>query len=352
MRVAILTLQSQNFGNRLQNFALQQVLEGEGHEVVTLKRSRVSVFGNPAKRMLRKVLKHDGTSRFLAFDDERIHFSRDVVEGSGFVTPDLAGHYDAFVIGSDQVWNPHFAMTGDNDYLPFVASDKKIAYATSFGVADIGVDGRARTAELLQGIPHISMREEAGAALVRDLIGLGCDVPVVLDPTMLLSKDAWQAIGVRPNIAHADGPFCLKHVIGDDAHAAAIDAMAMEYGLRIIDLHDQSLPVGPAEFVWLVNNANLLCTDSFHGSVFATLFHTPLAIFGRQGDGADMSSRFDTLCRIFGLEYCRVGGDTFSIERVLDKGEYARTDARLVEERTRSVSWLRVALAEVAARAL
>ena len=346
MRVAILTLHSQNFGNRLQNYALQQVLAREGMEVETLRRTKPAGPSASLKRVLRKVVKHDGTTQFLRFDDARIRFSCDaVVSETGFASPGLSDCYDAFVIGSDQVWNPHFAITGDSDFLPFVPSGKKLAYAASFGVSRIDGSARAHTAELLDGIPRISMREEAGSALVRSLTGR--DAPVVLDPTMLLTPDEWRAAEERPSLVGVDGrPYCLKHVLGDDANAAAIDALAVGRGLAVVDLRDQSLPVGPAEFVWLVRNAALLCTDSFHGSVFATLFHVPFVIYERQGADSDMSSRFDTLCGTFGLERHRAGDPAFSLAGALDE-DWARVDLRLAEERDRSLAWLRGALGEV-----
>ena len=341
MNIAILTLQSQNFGNRLQNYALQQVLRGAGHNVRTLRRARHAPFDGRVRRTVRKALKRDQTSRFLAFDDERMVFAQDVVEPGGFATPGLAERFDAFVIGSDQVWNPHFGITGDADYLPMVPQGKKVAYAASFGVSSLDEKRRAHTAELLKGISSISMREDAGAAIVRDLTD--AEVPVVLDPTMLLAPDAWWEVEAEPLLPAARAPYCLKHVIGDDVQASRIETLASERG--------PSLPVGPAEFVWLVRNADLVCTDSFHGSVFATLFHRPFVIFERQDEQASMASRFDTLCRTSGLAHHRAADPSFDLDRCQNES-WDEVDGLLMRERERSLRWLEGALEGMRDRAL
>ena len=345
MKVAIFTIYSQNCGNRLQNYALQEVLGQMGAESVeTLRRTRPAAMVTRAKRALRRMLKDDEMERFLRFDEERIVFSRDVVSAE-LVSPGLSERYDAFVIGSDQVWNPYFSFSSERDYLPFVPREKKIAYAASFGVARLAPeDARWPVADLVDGIPLVSMREGAGADLVRCMTGR--DVPVVLDPTMLLPSDAWHLIARRPDRGCPEEAYCFKCIIGEDAFSERADALAQSRGLTMVGSHDPRMPVGPAEFVWLVSRASLVCTDSFHASVFATLFHRPLVIFERRGEGGDMSSRLDTLCETFGLEGHRICHDGFSFDRVFEE-DWAAVDERLAFERARSLDWLKDALRQV-----
>lgn len=346
---------SQNLGNRLQNYALQQTLSAivPGADVLTLKRDYAISFHqrlrrrlSPAKRVLTSMVAPSRASCFWRFDRENVRFAGDVVarEYTGDLSQ-LAGRYDAFVIGSDQPWNPNFPFNSELDYLPFVPDGKKLAYAVSFGVGRID-SGRGRTAELLNGIPSISMREDAGAHIVRELTGR--TVPVVLDPTMLLTPSEWVVVERRPGVpaAREDG-FCLKYMLGDDVNGRVVDRLAAERGLVVVDLRDCSLPVGPAEFVWLVRNAGLVCTDSFHGSVFSILFHRPFVIFERREEGqCDMSSRFDTLCGTFGLGHHRANGPAFDLARCEDE-DWERVDSVLALQRSRSVEWLSEALEAV-----
>ena len=343
MRVAILTILSGNYGNRLQNYALQEVLRCEGHEVRTLRRSR-SLPAEPLGHAVRSLVKRDARTRFLAFDRARIRLSGRVA-AQDYVSPGLADCYDAFVIGSDQVWNPTFDFYGDVAYLPQVPSAQKVAYAASFGVSSIERN-REEIAVLLNGVPHISMREDAGASIVEELTGR--TVPTVVDPTMLLSADEWGLIERRPRFSAVDRPFCLKHVLGDDVDDGRIRDMARERGLSVVDLRDQSLPVGPAEFLWLVHNAALVATDSFHGSVFSALFHRPFVIFERVDGQRSMASRLDTLCRTFGLEHHRVASSDFDPGRC-EREHWRGFEDVLGREGLRSRTWLREALAQVQA---
>lgn len=342
-----MTIHSENYGNRLQNWALQSVLEGAGHAVDTLWRG--ADLNGSLKSKVRFIkrrigaVKHlrDGAGRFREFD-RQISFSRLTVSRE-YVSPNLADAYDAFVMGSDQIWNPDFDFNSDLEYLPFVPSVQKVAYAASFGVSHITED-RERTASCLRDIPSISVREDAGAAIVEDLTGARPEV--VLDPTMLLGTDEWNTVAKKPEIGAVATPFMLKYVLGDDAHEETMACLARERGIAVVNLRNKSLPVGPAEFVWLVANASMVCTDSFHASVFSLLFHRPFVIFERQSPDADMSSRFDTLCRAFDMGHHRYCMDGFDLARCEDE-DWSAFEATLASERVRSFAWLEAALEKV-----
>ena len=341
-----MTILSINYGNRLQNYALQEVLRAQGHQVDSLRRD--AGFGNSfagslraAKRVLGTFRNHGRKVRFARFG-RRITISR-LTASREYVSPGLAGAYDAFIIGSDQIWNPDFDFNSNLEYLPFVPSPQKLAYAASFGISRI-TENRELTASYLRDIPSISVREDAGAAIVEDLTGARAEV--VLDPTMLLDVEEWRAIAQKPAMSIIDVPFMLKYVLGDDAYEDAIDGFARERGLAVINLSDKSLPVGPAEFVWLIANASMVCTDSFHASVFSLLFHRPFIIFERQSADADMSSRFDTLCRVFDMEHHRFCADGFNLARC-EGEDWDNFERRLASECARSLAWLENSLSRV-----
>lgn len=338
--VAIATIVSFNYGNRLQNYALQEVLQSSFGlrartllPVGTTLGYRVKV---AAKRLLHPFFPEKRWACYARFNACHVRFASQTIDDYRLGD---AG-FDCFVIGSDQVWNPDFSFTSEAEYLPQVPRGKKVAYAASFGVDEI-VENRERTAQLLRGIRAISTRETAGAAIVRDLTAR--DAPTVLDPTMLLTLEQWEAVARRPRMELPLSGYCLKYVLGEDANAGAVEELASARGFDIVDLADVSLPVGPAEFVWLVCHASLVCTDSFHASVFSILFHRPFVIFERQSRDKDMSSRIDTLCRTFGCgghryskgEYCPEG--VFSVD-------WARVEAVLASERARSADYLARAL--------
>lgn len=329
MKIAIATIQSINYGNRLQNYAMQEVLKPYGH-VASLRREKVPTI-KLALRNARKYIKHDAINNFREFDGRHVNLSREVLSPS-FETVDLAASYDKFVIGSDQVWNPSFPFNSSLDYLPMVPSEKKLAYAASFGVSGLG-DKADEIARYLADIPYISMREDAGTELVKKLTGR--EVPVVLDPTLLLAPEEWGRVARRPK-GMPEGPFVFKYVLGNDVNNDCIQSIADDLGATVVDATDGSMLIGPSEFVWLAANCEAVCTDSFHASVFALLHRKPLGIFERVDAEADMSSRFDTLCRLFGAEKCRARNDGFDMG-CMDWGAF---EERLAELRAFSLDWL------------
>lgn len=338
-----------NYGNRLQNYALQTVLESCGSKVESLRRD--PGFHGSVKSGLRTikrklgVLRHrdDKYGSFAHFDNQHVLFSDGVVSNE-YVTPNLASDYDCFIIGSDQVWNPDFDFNSDLEYLPMVTAEKKVAYAASFGVSKI-TERRERIAELLDSIKSISVREVAGADIVRELTGR--EVPVVLDPTLLLGPDEWKNVSAKPKKVDCGRPYVFKYVLGNDVNDRRIADLAATRGLQIVDVMNDSLAIGPSEFVWLIAHSELVCTDSFHASVFALLHHKPLAIYERVSADADMSSRFDTLCSNFGFTGHRSSEASFG-ENAIFGTNWDDIDARLNELRGSSLGWLEQALGDVA----
>ena len=335
-KIAIATMIGQNQGNRLQNYALQNILEQiTGARVETL---RVAYgprgFKRAAKKFLYRGFPSKRWARFEEFDNKYIHYSKHSI-----IDPNLANvGYSLFVIGSDQVWNPTFEYTSEAEFLPLIPTRQKISYAASFGVSKIE-KCRTQIGSLLSGISKISVREQAGVDLVKELAEK--DSTLVLDPTMLLSVDTWWLIAKRPRIEIPKTGYILKYVLGENITDDVALSFAPDSECSIIDLKDRSLPVGPAEFVWLISNAKFVCTDSFHASVFSILFHTPFAIFDRISDNEDMSSRFDTLCDLFSLEGCRVQRREKYKPSCIN---WAEVDSILVHARDKSLQFLEVCL--------
>lgn len=341
MKICISTIQSANYGNRLQNYALQTVLQRLGNTVESVRREPVRV-GRNAVRVIRDAVIKDRFSKIRAFDSQFINFSTKVLcEGSGSTLSST--DYDAFIIGSDQVWNPYFPFNSEADYLPMAPSNKKIAYAASFGVSKI-IKDREKIAELLRNISSISVREDAASATVKELTGR--DAQVVLDPTLLINRSDWSELALPPKPARPSSRYILKYFLGNDAYDKEVNRLADRYRCAVVNALEESFRLGPREFIWLVKNSQVVCTDSFHASVFSLLFHIPLIIFERSDEKADMSSRFDTLSREFNLDSHRFLNPSFSIEEVFE-ADWDNFERCLREYRERSEEWLSGSLRRV-----
>lgn len=257
------------------------------------------------------------------------------------------------LVGSDQLWLP--SGNGTNFYNLMFAprACNRIAYAASFGVSSIPAHQRKETREYLNRIRHISLREESGKRIVKELTGR--DVPVILDPTMVITRKQWDE--AVPDKAVTDGEYLFCYFLGNNpSHREEASALAKSLGLKIVTLRhldeyiasdekfgdEAPYDVGPEEFVNLIRHAKYVCTDSFHGSVFSILYHKQFISFNRYGDGTNSrNSRLDTLFGNIGIDR-RFHGDLKSeIQRKID---YDAVDSKLEVLRMRSDRFIREAL--------
>ena len=211
-----------NYGNRLQNYAMQRIITDLGFACTTIVNSpdaqgeprrgpastrprsslRGLLAGTPVWRLARRLLKGGQRNDVQRLKDERRAtgraFSRAHIRESDFTlyrdTP--AGHldamYDHFVVGSDQVWNPEFRKLSEVDFLTFASRPKRIAFSASIGIPDIPDEHRAFYRARLSEFAHISVREEAAAGVVHALTGR--QVPVTIDPTLMLRREVWAGL--------------------------------------------------------------------------------------------------------------------------------------------------------------
>ena len=193
--------------------------------------------------------------------------------------------YDIILSGSDQIWNPSIFPDRHFDHVFFGAfSDvRKIAYAPSFGIPKIPEEMEQELRDALAQYSHVGTREKQGQEIVKTVCGR--DVPVVLDPTLLLDRDQWAEMSNTPE-NYPKGGYILCYCISKPgALSHYIRALAEKTGLPVVQLcgirqkvHPKArcvLDAGPAEFLALFKNAAYVCTNSFHGTVFSVQFQKP-----------------------------------------------------------------------------
>jgi hypothetical protein len=317
MKVGIVTIfDNNNHGNRLQNYALQQILLRYTDQVVTMKnkpwyseKSRIArMLPLAESAFLNRVLGMERRGRIVEFTNRHVRLSRSCYwydkDGQA---PKKADRCDVYCIGSDQIWNPTMGRGGSFDYMTFAPSERIFSYAASFGIDEIPEEYQNAVAAGLNHIKHISVREDAGKRIVETLTGR-TDAQVLVDPTMLLTKEEWDQVIAMPK-AQVPENFLLTYFLGgvSEERRAAIMERAEQLGCELVEVMNPNSPfyaVGPHEFVWLIKNAKYICTDSFHGSVFSFLYGKPFAVFARTGKGPDMGSRLKTFMDKFSLQAC------------------------------------------------
>ena len=223
--------------------------------------------------------------------------------------------YAAFLLGSDQLWLPSNIAAGyyTLSYVP--AKVRKISYATSFGVSNLPPKQAQCAKEFLPRFDHLSVREKSGQTLINALTGL--DAQLVCDPTLLLTARQWLDIVGEKRIVREKYIFC--YFLGNNPLSrACAKKLSKVTGLKIVALQQLDMyikddakfadiapyDVDPAGFVNLIKNAEFVCTDSFHGTVFSVIFHRRFFSFRRFFKKSTMStnSRIDSLLGVLGLE--------------------------------------------------
>lgn len=328
-KIGIVSIQSYNLGNRLQNYALQQILENMGYKVETIKRQNyVNNHTTFLKRMAQNLLK-TRRARFRAFD-RKIHMSP-FLASANVIPAQAKDAYDFFVAGSDQIWNPAYDFTGDVDFLRFADKQQRIAYAASFGVTEIPDKHREKYQKYLKEFKVVSFREASGAQVYKELTGR--DACTVLDPTMLLSADEWRSMEREPDISTSD--YVLVYALGEKTKdfQSKIDELSLTH--KVIDVHKKmqnghEQPIGPSEFLYLVDHASIVLTNSFHGTVFSILFKRQFISFARCDVRDD--TRISDLLNVLDLQR--------------ENQNYTVTDEILQKLRDRSMKFIMASLTE------
>lgn len=370
----------ENYGGMLQAFATTKIIEKYGIEYELIryeKKKNLTFIIKSIPRIFNSILVNDkyekyqkklsfknhpefaekDKTRMKAFDEFRTKNFKNLSEI--YVGYDNlkqgAKKYTAVLTGSDQLWSPAGLPT--NFYnLNFVADDiRKISYSSSFGVKYIPFYQKRRTANFLKRLDFISMRENSGQAIVKELTGK--DVPVVLDPVFMLDKTEWEQL-IIPKKLYKE-KYIFAYFLGNNReHRLAVKELAERTKLKIVALRhlDQYVEddetfgdyapynVGPDDFLNLLRDAEYVCTDSFHGSVFSIIHKKKFIVFNRYDNKSKHSknSRIDTLCKNFGLEHCRYNGNIE--EHIGNRIDYEKVDKKYDELKKMSKKYLDKAL--------
>ncbi len=255
-----------------------------------------------------KKLSANQAIRDAAFDRFQKNFKTTVAFPTWEALTDACHGYDAVLVGSDQLWLPS-NIVADYYTLNFVPDEvKKIAYATSFGIGAIPHGMEKQYSSFLNRINYLSARETSGQGIIK--ASTGRDVPLVCDPTMLLEKKDWEQIATQNRLVKEKYIFC--YFMGNNPEQRDfVNRIAKNKGYKIVglihldqyiktdeDFVDYALwNITPADFVALVRDAEYVCTDSFHGTVFSIIFHKNFLTFKRFNKKASLS----TNTRIFSL---------------------------------------------------
>ena len=332
MKIAILTwLYNGNYGTLLQAYALQVFLKREGYDVsnINYKPSAIekaknlikchnsfSLFkekfdGYLSKKQGQPELLYQRNKAFEQFLSKNFNLTKEYSKPNEL--SELSGKYDAYICGSDQIWSP--MLLNPVYYFNFLSeNERRYAYACSFGVSEIPSKKMKIIREYLEKFVEISVREKTGVKIVKTLTGK--NVPMNVDPTLLLEHEEWNELAVNPRI---NGRYVFAYFLSNkESYEEIAKKVAQKYNCELVLIPTQKehykfdgtiiQNAGPCEWLGLVKDSCAVVTDSFHGSIFSLVFKKDFYVTKRFDDTSAKSqnSRIYTLLETYGCEDCMV----------------------------------------------
>lgn len=378
-----LAYNTSNYGAQLQAFATQQTVKQLGMEtrIISLSKTSFLDFHNIGPGIIKSVIltliarNKRKKTRIDISDEDYINnrikrkeaanafIEQKLTDIIGFPSCRLlskeASKWSAVLIGSDQKWLPG-ACYGKVASLSFAPKGvRRISYATSLGVSDYPRYCWHMSRKMWNNIDFLSVREEQGASIIRQICG-NLPVEVVVDPTYLLTKEEWQAL--IPTEKKLNERYILCYFLGnDDDSKRCAKRYSEKYGLKLVSImSDESfspydkeyadiLVQGerPEGFINWIRGAEVVFTDSFHGTAFSVINEKQFFVFYRKRLDAKQSrnSRIDNILSKWNLKERLILDKELNWDltppEVID---YAKVNSILSNERRHSLMFLNKAL--------
>lgn len=329
MRIGIITFHAaHNYGAVLQTYATRKFLSRHGYEDVKVVDYRpdflvggyriFTCLNEPT--LLRKLkglattlllsfpLRYLRVKRFNRFIGKYLSLSARLAEGK---CPKEV--YDVFITGSDQIWNPGITGSFDDVYFASFPSfwknnPHKIAYAASMGLDTLSDGQKEYLADRLRTYTAIGVREKVAQELLQPLTDK--NVSVVVDPTLLLSREEWDELCESPKVKQK---YVLVYQVCRDVNTLRIArGIARQIGAKVIEISSFVEGIGvlskkkqcvkPEMFLGYIREAACVVTTSFHGTVFSILYGRPFYAVDIVGMKGGSNSRLCTLLSTLCLE--------------------------------------------------
>lgn len=340
MNIGILTFhEADSYGAVLQAYALQHTLSkmGADSEFVQIN-SRKAPEQQPAMTgaaaIFARKLQEEGKKRealFAQFRSQHLKISEPYESGAA-----IDDRYDSFVAGSDQIWNFRIPGADARYFLPFASPKKRYSYAASFGAEELPEQAKSWVADQLAQFREISVREESGCRIVKELTGR--EATLCLDPTLLVEREDWELLCEKTETEPYVLLFLLKY---DEALVSKAKAEAEQRGIALRVVTAAFMPqlgmaawngTGVTEWLSAIRNAQCVFTNSFHGIVFSIMFGREFHVERLGGELSSRNGRIDELLAF--LQFT----DAFD---GVAKSDYDRVWELLGERRAASFAYLR-----------
>lgn len=325
MKIAILTQPlGANYGGILQAYALQNTLKKIGHTSIIIEKqylqdiNYLKIFIELPKRLITKYIlkkrkhifsEHKNNQHQIGRRKHTSPFITEYIQNefvSNYNSIDIS-LFDAFIVGSDQVWRPKYNWGFiDKMFLSFIPKEsniKRLAYAASFGTREWEYTDEQTTTctELLSRFDAVSVRETDGVELCKEYLKMD-DAVCVLDPTLLLDRGEYENLCTEVPVIEKN-TLCAYILDLNDDITQKLETIANEKGLNLkIVSADKNCSLTVPEWIAMFRDAKCIITDSFHGTVFSIIFNKEfysIANIERGGSRfTSLLSQFDLMSRL------------------------------------------------------
>lgn len=343
-KVGIITINdNDNYGNRLQNYAVQEFLKEIEVAPKTIRNYRWTNANNF------RTLRFIKNIRNLKFYSKSKNRKNNFREFNKLIQWDKKYYsvnrkfeeYDCLLVGSDQVWNPYFGIS--HATLLEQVNIPKIAFSASFGVNKLDENQKKMISPAIKKFSAISVREKSAISIINDITS---NSPLLLvDPTLLIDSKAWSNISRKPKIT-LNKPYIFTYFLsGPSLFQEEIKKYKEQYGYEVytcLDINNsQMYDIGPMEFIYMIEHAEFVLTDSFHASVFSFIFDKPFRTYDRRDSIQNMFSRIVDFFELFHLE--DNNGENTNNSNVL-KCDYSLGKSILIDEKKKAQEFIYKAL--------
>lgn len=372
MEIAVITFcNNGNFGSELQAVAMNDFCKKQGHHATfcIAKASNKAVRAaemiankgeilfhtiiNKEYRRLYKQRKYNAQLQ-VAVTDEQKKKVLEFVNRRISVKRMLAGsikraNFDCYICGSDQIWSASKIPFDSIRFLGGIPAFKKIAYAPSFGLNTLPEFFKKKAMKYIVDFEYLSVRELSAQKYIQEETGV--IAKTVLDPTLMMGRAYWEE-----QVSDKGRGYCVCYFLGNisDEQAALMNRTANGKKIIVLPsaLHCEKLMNAeyaisdPLDFISYIHNADIVFTDSFHGTAFSMIFEKKFITFSRtQAKAVTQTSRIFSLLEQFGLQtqFCHDAKSFCMPERI----DYTKVNQTLCQKQAESIEFLTEALKAV-----
>lgn len=368
-KIATITFHSSyNYGSNLQAYALQEFIKKISNEEIQydilnlrIDKQKEMYKNDFEKKTLKSIIKRilfirykkvfkQKTLNFEKFINSKLNITKEYSSAKELSNANL--EYDYFISGSDQLWNINAIDFDWSYYLEFVDKGTKISYSASFGPKKIqwNHEIKERVKKNLLSYDMLSVREQGSYLNVKELTN---KEPLIhVDPTLLLTNDEWNKIIDETPVYKGDYIFLydlngnknimdLAKKLSKELDLPIVISKYMGFSNHYLYNFKKIYKCGPLEFLNLIKNAKLVLSSSFHGNVFAVLFHKHF--FAINGD---KDLRINNLLTKFNLENRTINSENIHEKSKIafEKIDFKNAEKILDGERKKSKEYLMKAL--------